>query len=75
MLGTAPIYNMETTGEDETARLAFVVPIVNVPVIIPIQVRSESDYGLRMVVNTISQTIALTSASMTIWGFPAGRRP
>ncbi len=71
VLGTAPIYNMETTSEDEAARLAFVVPTVNVPVIIPIQVRSESDYGLRMVINSISQTVALTSASMTIWGFPA----
>ena len=38
---------------------------------IPIEVRSESDYGLRLSINSISQTLALTSATMTVWGFPA----
>ena len=45
VLGTAPLYNMETIGEDEAARIAFVVPTINIPVVIPIQVRS--DIGLR----------------------------
>ena len=56
VLGTAPVYNMETISEDESARLAFVAPIVNVPIAIPINVRSESDYGLRISINAISQT-------------------
>jgi hypothetical protein len=71
ILGTAPIYNMETLSEEETARLAFVVPTVDIPVSMPIAVRSESDYGLRMSINSVSQSIALASAAMTIWGFPA----
>ena len=71
VLGTAPIYNMETVGEEEAARLAFVVPTINVPVIMPIGVRSDSDYGLRLSINSISQTLALTSATIYIWGFPA----
>jgi hypothetical protein len=71
ILGTAPIYNMETLSEEETARLAFVAPTVNIPITMPIAVRSGSDYGLRLVIQTVSQTIALTSASMTVWGFPA----
>lgn len=71
VLGTAPLYNMETIGEDEAARIAFVVPTINIPVVIPIQVRSDSDYGLRLSINSISQTLALTSATMTVWGFPA----
>src|SRR5262249_25629074 len=71
VLGTAPLYNMQTISEDESARLSFVVPTVDVPVAMPIEVRSASDYGLRMSINAISQTVALNSASMTVWGFPA----
>jgi hypothetical protein len=70
VLGTAPIYNMQVLG-DEAARMAFVVPILNVPVIMPINVRSDSDYGLQLSINSISQSVALSSASMTVWGFPA----
>ena len=58
VLGTTPIYNMQVLG-DEAARMAFVVPILNVPVIMPINVRSDSDYGLQISVNAISQTVAL----------------
>jgi len=71
VLGTAPIYNLETVSDDEAARLAFVVPTLNVPVIMPINVRSDSDYGLQLSINSISQTVALNSAAITIWGFPA----
>ncbi len=71
ILGTAPVYNMETISAEETARLAFVAPTVNIPVSIPIGVRSDSDYGLRLSVSGISQQIPLGFAELTIWGFPA----
>jgi hypothetical protein len=71
ILGTAPVYNMRTVSEDEQARFAFVAPIVNIPITIPIDVRSESDYGLRMRVSSISQQVPLRSTVFTIWGFPA----
>ncbi len=71
VLGTAPVYNMERVSEDESARLAFVAPIVNRPIIIPIGVRSNTDYGLRMAVSGISQEIPLRYAQLTVWGFPA----
>jgi len=71
ILGTAPIYNMETVGVDETARLAFVAPTANIPISIPISVRSDSDYGLRMGVSGISQQIPVGFAEFTIWDFPA----
>ena len=69
VLGTTPIYNMQVLG-DEAARMAFVVPILDVPVIMPINVRSDTDYGLQISVNSISQSVALSSAALTVWGFP-----
>jgi hypothetical protein len=71
VLGTAPVYNMRTIDEEETARLSFVVPVVNVPIGVPVSVRSGSDYGLKMTAASISQTVALSAAEFLIWGFPA----
>ena len=50
LLGAAPVYDIAVQVEGETARLAFVVPTINIPISIPIQVRTGSDYGLRMTV-------------------------
>ena len=47
------------------------LPPVNVPIGIPISVRSRSDYGLVMKATSISQTVALSAANFVIWGFPA----
>ena len=71
VLGTVPVYNMETVSVDEAARMAFVAPTVNIPITVPITVRSASDYGLRLNVTGISQEIPLKSAEFRIWGFPA----
>jgi hypothetical protein len=71
VLGTAPVYNVEPLGEEEAARLAFVVPTVNVPVIVPIYVRTDKNYSLQLSIATISQNVALSTAQLTIWGFPA----
>ena len=71
LLGTAPVYDIDVQVEGETARLAFVVPSLNIPVSIPIQVRSGSDYGLRMTVSGITQSMPLAGAAISVWGFPA----
>jgi hypothetical protein len=70
LLGTAPIFGLEPVGE-QTALLAFVVPALNLPIYIPVSVRTESDYGLRFTVSNITQTTPLAGANMTFWGFPA----
>src|SRR5215211_3547079 len=46
LLGTAPIFIL-VPQEGETARLSFVVPKLNIPIAIPVAVRTGSDYGLR----------------------------
>lgn len=72
LLGTAPVYDLSVQVEGETARFAFVVPLLNLPISVPIQVRTGSDYGLRMTVAGITQVMPLAEAKMTVWGFPAG---
>ena len=47
VFGAAPLYDMEPTAT-ETGRFAFTVPGVNIPINIPIKVRTESDYGLNL---------------------------
>src|SRR5215213_3903785 len=71
LLGTAPVYDLEVQGSGETARLAFVVPVLDLPIAMPVQVRTGSDYGLRMTVSGIPQTVPLAGAEISVWGFPA----
>jgi hypothetical protein len=70
LLGTAPIFDM-VPQENETARFSFVVPTVDIPIAIPVEVRTGSDYGLRFQVAEITQLIPLQSAKLTLWGMPA----
>jgi len=71
LLGTAPMYDLETQSEDETARFGFIAPTVNIPISIPITVRTAGDYGLRFSVSGISESIPVKSVNLTVWGFPA----
>jgi hypothetical protein len=70
LLGTAPIYSL-AAGPEEAARFAFIVPTIDIPIAIPVTVRSGSDYGLRFTVSGITQTVPVSSADLTFWGFPA----
>ena len=47
------------------------MPTLNIPIAIPITVRTASDYGLRFTVSNITQLTPLASVEMKIWGFPA----
>jgi hypothetical protein len=71
VFGVAPLYSMEPVGEFETARFAFTVPELNIPIVIPISVRTGSDYGLTLKVTGITQQIPLREAEIEVWGFPA----
>ena len=71
LLGSAPVFDMEPRSNEETARFAFIVPVLNVPINIPVAVRTGGDYGLRMTVSGITQTMPLAAGDITIWGFPA----
>ncbi|HEY7257113.1 MAG TPA: hypothetical protein VH476_10575 [Solirubrobacterales bacterium] len=70
LLGTAPIYDL-TPSEAETALFGFIVPTLNIPIQIPVAVRTGGDYGLRFKVSEITQVTPLAGADLTFWGFPA----
>ncbi len=69
LLGTAPIYDLEP-AEDQTALFGFIVPTLNIPIQIPVSVRTGSDYGLNFKVSEITQVTPLAGADLTFWGFP-----
>jgi hypothetical protein len=71
LLGTAPVYVVSPRPDKEPARLAFYTPIVNIGINIPIHLRTADDYGLRMTVDGIPQSVPVASASLIVWGVPA----
>ena len=71
LLGTAPLYVVTPRADKEPARLAFYVPIINVAINIPIHIRTADDYGLRLTVDGIPQSVPLASAFIRVWGLPA----
>ncbi len=70
LLGTAPIYDVVPEPE-QTALFEFVAPILDIPIAIPVTVRTATDYGLRFTVSDITQLAPLAGAELTLWGFPA----
>jgi hypothetical protein len=69
LLGTAPMYDL--TPGPHTALLGFTVPILDIPINIPVNVRTGGDYGLRFTVSNMTQLTPLAGAHLTFWGFPA----
>jgi hypothetical protein len=70
LMGTVPIFGIAPQG-NQTALLKFNVPFLNIPISIPVTVRTATDYGLRFTVSDISQRTPLSKIKMIIWGFPA----
>jgi len=70
LLGTAPMYDI-TPADEETARFSFSTPILGIPISIPVEVRTGSDFGLNFTVSEITQITPLQSAKLSFWGFPA----
>ena len=69
LLGTVPIFDM-AVPPSQVAMFAFIVPELNIPITIPVTVRTADDYGLRFTVSNITQATPLAAADLTFWGFP-----
>jgi hypothetical protein len=70
LLGTAPVFD-RVPGAEQTALFAFVVPTLDIPINIPVAVRTAGDYGLRFTVSNITELTPLQSVKMVFWAFPA----
>jgi hypothetical protein len=70
---TVPLFNL-TPRPGEPARLGFNVVIAHAPVTIDTSIRTGSDYGVTVSVNNITQTAALISSEVTVWGVPGDPR-
>ena len=68
---TAPVFNIEPDA-GEPARFGFLVPFVDVPVVLDTSVRSGpgEDWGVDLSTSDIPQNVGLTSARVTFWGVP-----
>jgi hypothetical protein len=64
-----PVYNLEAPGGDNVAQIGFFA--YSVPVVVDVQLRSESDYGLTATGTGFLSNPALVSATTTLWGVPA----
>jgi hypothetical protein len=70
LLGTAPLYDLVPQAQ-ETARFAFVAPVIETAVAIPVTVRTGTDFGLRFTVSNLTQSSPLSGAKLVFWGLPA----
>jgi hypothetical protein len=66
---TKPLFNL-VPRYGEPARFGFNVTEGNAPVVIDTSLRSDGDYGVTVESNNITQTAALLSATVTVWGNP-----
>jgi hypothetical protein len=66
---TEPIYNLEAPGGENVARLGFYG--YNIPVVVNVDLRSDSDYGITAKGEGFPSSTALVSAETTLWGVPA----
>lgn len=64
----APVYNMEPPPG---VPASFAFPIAGVVVHLNAEVRSDDDYGIRIRVENIPQTLPLLRTTLTLWGVPA----
>jgi hypothetical protein len=73
VMETQPVFNLEPQV-GEPARLGFFVILGDFGVYIDPSVRTGGDYGLTTTTSNITQTAALVSASVTLWGVPRDPR-
>jgi hypothetical protein len=68
---TVPLFNVEP-NVGEPARFGFLVPRVDVPVLLETSVRSGpgEDWGVNLSANEVPDSAGITGAKVTFWGVP-----
>jgi hypothetical protein len=70
---TVPLFNLKPRV-GEPARFGFNVTAANTPVVIDTAVRTGGDYGIVVSAQNLTQTAALLSSQVTVWGVPGDPR-
>jgi hypothetical protein len=65
-----PLYNMET-HPDQAGLTGFIAPLVSAPVLIDLEARTESDYGLEAQAEPIYHLLPIEKVDVWLWGVPA----
>jgi hypothetical protein len=65
-----PMYNMET-HPDQAGLNAFMAPLVNAAILLDLEGRTESDYGLDVTGEPIYHLLPVHSVDVWLWGVPA----
>lgn len=68
--GRVAVYNLEP-HPGEAGLLGFHFPLLNFPIYVSINSRTESDYGLDATVEGITHVLPLAVVEMELWGVPA----
>jgi Invasin, domain 3 len=70
LLGTTPVYAL-VPGTAEPARLGFIVPAAELPIAIPVRLRTSTDYGPNLTFGNFPQLgPSLAGAKLDLWGVP-----
>jgi len=69
-IGPMPVYNMRP-ARGKAAQFAFLAALFQIQV--TAEIRSDGDYGLRMVIPDTPTTAPVWGATLTFWGVPAAR--
>ena len=70
LLGTAALY-ARAPAAGQFAELGFWIPTLDLPVTVPVGIRSAGDHGLRISLEGLPQSAPLQEAGLTLWGVPA----
>ena len=70
LLGTAPLYDMDPR-DTQTARFGFIVPTLNIPITIPVTVRTGERLRPALHRRRNHPADPARRAKMIFWGFPA----
>ncbi len=70
LLGTAPVYTL-VPESGEIARLGVIVPTLEIPIEIPVTLRTNAAFGLTLTFEQLPEETPLKALDFDLWGIPA----
>lgn len=70
LMGTAPVYAL-VPGPGQIARLGVVVPTLEIPLEIPVTLRTNTGFGPTLTFGQLPEETPLKAIDLALWGVPA----